>query len=86
MVRDTDFTKNTGCTVQPDRQLEVVQQVVLTCIIVAFAEVVLVPASSAQFFRKQVAETLSHCNNVFKEVWDSRAPGTQLFMAPADDE
>ena len=26
MVRDTDFTKNTGCTVQPDRQLEVVQQ------------------------------------------------------------
>lgn len=64
-----------SCTVKAEEQLEVVQQVVLACLIVGGVELLLKPASSALFFRKQVMETLNHYNQVSKMVFKKLDPG-----------
>jgi hypothetical protein len=52
-------------------QLDMVEQIVISCLLVSFAEVFILPSSSSLFFRKQVADTLLDCLGVFKEVFDA---------------
>merc|ERR1712100_443740 len=52
-------------------QLDMVEQIVISCLLVSFAEVFTLPSSSSLFFRKQVADTLLDCLGVFKEVFDA---------------
>ena len=58
------------CTTDTRMQLDVVEQVVLCCLIIGFCELVAWSPSSL-FFRKQVADTLLDANSIFKEVFDS---------------
>jgi hypothetical protein len=58
------------CTTDTRTQLDVVEQIVLSCLIIGFCELVYW-SPSALFYRKQVADTLLDANSIFKEVCDS---------------
>jgi len=51
-------------------QLDIVEQIVLCCLIIGFCELVYW-SPSAQFYRKQVADTFMEALAIFKEVFDS---------------
>jgi hypothetical protein len=57
-----------SCSIECGQQLETVQQVVLSCLLISVAELIVLPSSSGLFFRKQVADTLLDCLSVFGEV------------------
>lgn len=59
------------CTTDTKAQLDVVQQIVLSCLAIGACEFMdFGGASSALFYRKQVAETMLDCLSIFKEVFD----------------
>jgi len=58
------------CTTDTRMQLDIVEQIVLSCLIIGVCELVAWSPSDL-FFRKQVAETLIDSLSIFKEVFDS---------------
>ena len=59
------------CTTDTRLQLDVVEQIVLTCLIMLVTELVIAASSSALFYRKEVADTMLDALSIFKEVFDS---------------
>lgn len=58
------------CETETTLQLDMVEQIVLSCLLISVAEIFMA-SSSDLFFRKQVADTLLDCLSVFKEVFDA---------------
>merc|ERR1719155_352894 len=59
------------CTTDTRLQLDVVEQIVLTFLIMLVTELVITASSSALFYRKEVADTMLDALSIFKEVFDS---------------